>query len=146
MIRHRKVNNMPTKDQMFPNRFLKAPDLKGQPTAVEIESAQLETLKNAQGQEQTKLVLSFVGKTKVLPLNQVNWDSMVDITGEGDSDNWPGWKIEIYPTKTQMSGKTVDCVRIRAPAQGELATMKSVKKKGQQTASPAEEMVDEIPF
>ena len=44
-----------------------------------------------------------------------------------------------------MGGKTVDCIRIRAPAQGELPTKKKASKAA--TRPPvAEEMDDEIPF
>jgi hypothetical protein len=137
---------MATRDQMFPSRFLKAPDLKGKPSVVEIASAEQETLKNPQGQEQTKIVLSFVGKQKVLPLNQVNFDSCVDITGQIDSDDWVGCKIEIYPTKTQMGGKLVDAVRIRAPEQGELPVAEKKKKSANAKPPLGDEMDDQIPF
>jgi hypothetical protein len=32
-------------------------------------------------------------------------------------ETWPGTRIELYPTKTQMGGWVVDCIRIRATRQ-----------------------------
>ena len=66
------------------------------------------------------LVLSFKGAKKALPLNMTNWDSVAEITGEGDTARWPGHALELYPTTTTMQGKTVPCIRIRAHAQREL--------------------------
>jgi hypothetical protein len=71
-----------------------------------------------------------------------NWDAVAEITGEDDTEKWPGHKVELYPTTTEMKGKIVDCIRIRAPAQGEL---KSAAKK--KPAKPVtDDMDDAIPF
>lgn len=133
---------MAKRDDVFPSKYLKAADLNGKPIAVTIESAPLETLKNPAGEEQTKTVLHFKKAKKTLPLNRVNWDAVADTTGEDDSENWTGHQIELYPDKTQMAGKTVDCIRVRAPAQRELPKAKPPETK----PSAAEEMADEIPF
>jgi hypothetical protein len=135
---------MPTKDTVFQRKFLNASDLKGQPVVVTIKDAPLQKLKNGSGEEQQKTVLYFLGKTKGLPLNLTNWDSVADVTGENDSDNWRGHKIELYPTTTDMKGKTVECIRVRAPAQRELPT----KPKPEPAPSPASEpdYDDNIPF
>ena len=108
---------MPTREELFPSKFLKSEDLKGKPCAVQIERAPVETLKNNKGEEQSKIVLYFVGAKKALPLNMTNFDAVVDVTGCGDSKDWPGHWLELYPSKTQMGGKLVDCIRIRRPRQ-----------------------------
>ena len=108
------------KDDVFPSRFLKASDLGGKAIVVTIASAVLETLKSTEGKEQSKIVLGFVGGKKVLPLNVTNFDAVVDASGEGDSDRWIGHKIELFPSRTAMGGKMVDCIRIRPPAQPQL--------------------------
>jgi hypothetical protein len=84
----------------------KAADLNGKSRVLEIESAPLETLKNASGEKQQKTVLYFVGEKKCLPLNLTNWDSVADICGD-DTEDWPGHKVELFPATTQMGGKTV---------------------------------------
>ena len=49
-----------------------------------------------------------------------NFDAVSEIVGDDETDNWPGHQVELYPDKTTMGGKPVDCIRIRAPAQARL--------------------------
>ena len=102
------------RDDVFPSKYLKAADLNGKAVTVTIEHAPLETLKNPDGQEQRKIVLHFRGTKKMLPLNITNWDSVAEVCG-GDTGDWVGKQIELYPSRTQMGAKTVDCIRIRVP-------------------------------
>lgn len=141
---------MVTKSEAFPSKFLKAADLGGKPLTVTIASAATETLKSPEGVEQPKVVLRFTnGKKplgKGLPLNMTNFDMVAEITGEDDSARWLGHKVELYPTKTEMRGKIVDCIRIREPGQPELkatATRRPAKK----SPPPSDDdMDDEVPF
>ena len=94
------------RDDVFPSKYLKASDLSGKPITVKIGSAPLETLKTPDGKEQQKICLYLIGAKKVLPLNATNWDAVADIAGD-DTDTWPGNSIELYPTKTQLGGKTI---------------------------------------
>jgi hypothetical protein len=103
------------KDDVFPSKYLKHSDLQGKPTVMAIESAVLETLKSPEGKTQNKVVLYLAGAKKSLPLNVTNFDAVADICG-ADTDDWPGCQIVLYPSKTQMAGKTVDCIRVRPPA------------------------------
>ena len=98
-------------------------------------------MKNPDGGEQAKTVLSFRNTKKTLPLNITNWDAIADVTGEADTDQWPGYRIELFPTTTEMKGKTVDCIRIRAPAQRELPKPAPAPK-----SPPADDMDDDSPF
>ena len=132
---------MAKRDEVFPSKYPKASDLNGKPIMVPIESAAQETLKALEGKEQTKTILSFKGAKKTLPLNMTNWDAVADATGEDDTDRWPGHAIELYPTTTTMQGKTVDCIRIRPPAQRELPAKPPAPK-----PPVADDMDDEIPF
>ena len=132
---------MAKRDDVFPSRFLKCADLNGKPVVVTIESAPIETLKNGKGEE-SKTVLYFRKTKKALPLNRVNWDSVCDITGEADTENWPDHRIELFPTTTEMKGETVPCIRIRAPAQREFPKPKPPAPK----PPLADELDDEVPF
>ncbi len=125
------------RDDVFPGKYLKAADLKGKARVVEIDHAPLETLKNTKGEEQQKIVLYFIGLKKAMPLNMTNFDAVADICGD-DTEFWPGQKIELYPTTTQMGGKTVDCVRIRRPR--ELPSPPAASR------TPSAEFDDDIPF
>jgi hypothetical protein len=126
---------MATKNAVFPSRYLKAADLT-EPVVVTVSEAQLEELKH-QGRAAKKIVLHFKQTNKVFPLNKVNWDSMERVTGQSDSDNWAGCKIELYPTQTEMRGETVDCIRIRKPGEGQAESS---------TPEPPPEVSDSIPF
>jgi hypothetical protein len=132
--------NRMRRDEVFPSKYLKASDLSN-PIVVTIESAPLEVLKNPEGREQHKTVLYFRGAKKALPLNVTNWDDVAEICGE-DTDDWPGNKIELYATKTQMGGKIVDCIRVRAPREATVKTATPPKP-----AEPeVDDMNDAIPF
>jgi hypothetical protein len=133
---------MAKRDEVFPSKYLKASNLNGKPIEVVLERAVQETLKTPDGKEQTKTVLYFKGAKKGLPLNLTNWDAVAAATGEDDTDRWPGHRIELYPTTTTMQGKTVDCIRIRPPAQRELPKAKPPAPKPPGT----DDVDDDIPF
>ena len=140
---------MAKRDDVFPSKYLKAADLNGKPLTVTIVSAPLETLKNPEGKEQTKTILYLRGTKKLLPLNiKLTGTAVADVTGEGDSEDWAGHKIELYPAKTQMRGKTVDCIRVRAPEQPKSPTKQKPPAAGTKRPikKPDDDMDDKIPF
>jgi hypothetical protein len=133
---------MVTKSEAFPSRWLKAPDLKGQPCVLKIERAMQEIVK-FNGKEQEKTVLYFAGTGKALPVNATNWDAIEAVTGEPNSNDWAGHVIEVFPTTTEVRGETFNCIRVRAPAQSDiLAAAKSPKLR----PAPKSDMDDDIPF
>jgi hypothetical protein len=131
-----------TRDEVFPSKYLKAADLKGKACVATIESAPYETLKGLDGNETKKTVLHFKNTEKTLPLNVTNFDAVCDVTGCLDTDDWPGQRIELYPTKTPVQGKLVDCIRIRRPS----ASRPAVAAPPPPPPSEPGEMNDEIPF
>jgi len=139
------------RSEVFPSKYLKASDLNGKSAVVTIERVTFEKLRAPDGKEQEKVVLAFVKAKKTLPLNLTNYNAVTDIVGDDETDKWPGHQIELFADKTQMAGKTVDCVRIRPPPQREAFRS---KPPGPQPSGPppalqqslAEEMDDDIPF
>jgi len=131
-----------TRDEVFPSKYLKAADLKGKARIVTIESARYETLKGLDGKETQKIVLYFENVPKSLPLNATNFDAVCDATGFPDTEDWPGQLIELYPTKTTMGGKTMDCIRIRRPSSRPMAAPVPPPP----PTKPVGEMNDEIPW
>src|SRR5262245_28434321 len=129
-----------TRDEVFPSKYLKAADLKGKACVATIESAPYETLQSLDGKETQKIVLHFKNAEKTLPLNVTNFDAVCDATGFPDTEDWPGQQIELYPTKTTMGGKTMDCIRIRPPSASRPAAAAPPPSK------PGGEMNDEIPW
>jgi hypothetical protein len=105
---------MATKGELFASRFFKAENFK-KPTVLEIQHCAVEALKNQEGVSKEKLVVFFVGQKQQLVCNATNFDAIVDVTGEDDTDRWIGHKICLYPTMTQLGNKRVPCIRIKAP-------------------------------
>jgi hypothetical protein len=93
------------------------------------------------GKENQKIVVYFENVVKSLPLNATNFDAVCDATGCPDTEDWPGQQIELYPTKTTMGGKTVDCIRIRPPSGSRRAAAVPPPP-----PPPISEMNDEIPW
>ena len=130
---------MATRSDIFPSKHSKANDLAGKPLEVEIKDAPTETLGSGSDAEK-KTVLHFRNGVKPLPLNRTNWDAVAAIAGD-DTDHWAGHRVELYPTTTELKGKVVDCIRIRAPQQ------KERKPKARPGAPPTDDdMDDDIPF
>lgn len=99
--------------ELFPSKYLKCEDLQGRPRVVIIEAVELVEIDD-EGKQ--KPVISFRGEAKSFPLNVTNYDTIADAYGE-ETDNWTGYKIELYPTKVDFRGKRTDAIRIRtAPA------------------------------
>jgi hypothetical protein len=135
------------RDDVFPSPFLKAADLNGEPVTLTIASVTYETFKNRKGNDEQKPVVAFRKTKKRLIVNITNFDAIVDLTGEADTDDWPGHKIEAFPTEVQVGSEMKPCIRVRAP-EGELklqatATRRPIKK----SPPPSDDdMNDEIPF
>jgi hypothetical protein len=106
---------MVTRNEIFPSKYLKAADLSRGPVVLEIRDAPQELLTGFDGRQERKTVLYFTGTPKKPPLNRTNWNAVADTTGEEDSDRWPGHKIELYSSTTEMNGKVLPCVRVRTP-------------------------------
>ncbi|HKP75325.1 MAG TPA: hypothetical protein VJT67_07255 [Longimicrobiaceae bacterium] len=91
--------------------YLKAADLGGRRVTVTFEEITLEEMKGEGGK---KLVVSFVGKDKKLILNRTNADTITDILGTDETEDWIGKSIVLFPSKTSYQGKRVDCIRVDA--------------------------------
>jgi hypothetical protein len=95
--------------------FLKTEDLGGKPVRVVVEEVGLQDVKGEHGIER-KLVAKFAGKDKGLILNLTNCESMEQITGEADYEQWAGHTVILYPATTKFGNKMVPCLRIRRNA------------------------------
>ena len=102
------------RNDLFPSKYFKAADLGGKPITLVIKTASVEPMKNMQGGTDDKLVLGFVNQAKSLVVNRTNYDAIADLHGD-ETDGWPGKRVELYPSKASVGGRSVDCVRVRAP-------------------------------
>jgi hypothetical protein len=108
-------------NDVFPGSYLKAEDLGTNRPVVTIERVESEKI----GDDQRRVVY-FSGKEKGLMANKTNWNTIADITGEDDDDNWAGHRIRLFVTKTEYQGKRVPCIRVEeAPVSAAPAKAKS---------------------
>lgn len=125
-------------DEAFPGSFLKASDLRERPVTVIIAECRLEEL----GSEQ-KPVLYFRGKDRGLVLNKTNANTIADIMGTYETDDWFGKEIVLYPDSTDFQGRRVPCIRVRAADKTTPVVTPEMLK--EQTPAPAGG-ADDIPF
>lgn len=97
------------RDQLFPSKYLKVPDLKGREVAVTIESVEQTKI-----QGDTVNVVHFENKEKGLIMNVTIYNQISKAAGSEDTDEWIGTKITLFPTTTEFKGEEVDCIRVRA--------------------------------
>ena len=78
-------------NQVFPSRWLKAADLEPHGETVTILKVTMEEI----GEErERKPIMTFDETDKELVVNVTNWNSIAELTGEEDSDDWPGHVIK----------------------------------------------------
>ncbi len=83
------------------------------------------------GKKQYQVVIEFEEDDRALGLNQTNFDSIIDITGEQDTNDWGGKQIEIWVNpKVQFGSKFVPGIRVRKPSGSSAAAPKSAPAGG----------------
>ena len=99
-------------NEVFPSRWLRAADLEPDGEKVTIRKVTMEEI----GEErERKPIMAFDETDKELVVNVTNWNSIVELTGEEDSDDWLEHVIKLVRVKVQYGAKTVDAIRIEAP-------------------------------
>lgn len=118
----RKESDMRRNDAL-PGNYLAKEDF-DTPVVAKIVNVAIEEIQSDHGTENKPVV--YIEDTKTgevnsrgFILNGTNWDMIVETTGEEDSDDWTGHRIEIYHDPSIMFGrKKVGGIRVRqAPEQ-----------------------------
>ena len=100
---------------VFASKYLSAADLRDRDATVTIERVEIEKMPSGE----KKPALFFEGKAKGFLLNRTNFNTIAEVLGADDTDDWSGRSITLYPTETEFQGRMVDCIRVRrrkAPA------------------------------
>jgi hypothetical protein len=98
------------------SRFFRAEDLKTE-TRLKIKNVTEE--KMADGE--VKLTVWFTNDKRGLVLNRTNNRTIRGAFGDA-VDGWPGKVIVLFPTTTEIGGKTVPAMRVRIPLPKEAKT------------------------
>jgi hypothetical protein len=132
------------KNEACPSKFFKAKNYPDDWTlTVEIEMARMESFENGKSSRE-RLVVYFRRQKSGLVVGPTVWDQIVKATGEEDSDDWKGHRVELYRDWTSFQGENVECIRVRAP---ESPPKKAAKKPAPKKASDDDDdMNDEVPY
>ena len=106
--------------EAFPSKYLGAADLNGKPAVVRISNVAMEVIDN-----ESKMVVSFVGKKKTMVCNKTNATKIADILQADDTDHWLDQVIELYTADVDFQGKSVEAIRVRAPRPAERTETRS---------------------
>lgn len=102
-------------DDLFPSKYLKPADLGSARPVVTIR--RVDQVQMFGGD--SKPVCYFEGREKGFVLNKTNWRAIEALTGQPDSDDWPGARIRLYVTQVPFQGTQVDAIRVMAASAGE---------------------------
>jgi hypothetical protein len=87
------------------------------PLICTIDAVDVEEIEGDVGTEEKAVLHWQESNTKPMVLNATNFETIVEITGESDSDGWHGHKVEVYHDPTiRFRGKRTGGIRIRAAA------------------------------
>ena len=127
---------MTTLDDLYPSKFIKASDLKGQDVNLTITN---QTVEEVGKTAEKKPVLYFKGTDKGLILNRTNANTIGKAYGQ-DTSAWKVKRVTLFGTTTDFAGEAVDCIRIRPPAEPEMPL------EAKPPVDLKAELEDEIPF
>ena len=96
-------------NEAFPGMYLVAADLKDREVKVQINQ-----VREGEVGGEMKPVMYFVGKEKGLVMNKTNWNTVTEIAGTDESDEWTGQDVILFATETEFQGKRVPCLRLKA--------------------------------
>ena len=99
---------------MYPSKYLRESDLKGQDVTLTIDTVSQEKVMRAGlKQPELKAVLGFKETDKLLIANKTNGTSIAKLHGVKVAD-WVGKKITVYPTTCRLGpDPKVPCIRVR---------------------------------
>ncbi len=115
---------------IFPGKYLKAADLGTSEPTVTVERVAMETLG-----DESKAIVYFKGKTRGIVLNKTNWNTLVELSGEDDCDDWKGTRVKLYVTKVEYAGKRVPAIRMTEP-DGDTSAAKAAPAKALSNRRP----------
>jgi hypothetical protein len=98
---------------LFPSRFLKASDLKGQRRVLTISKITSEEIGR---EKKRKPVVYFQKCTKGLPLNITNGRKIAEVVGSESITDWPGKQIALYSKPdVEYAGQVGPAIRVDYP-------------------------------
>jgi hypothetical protein len=130
------------KKMMDDKEMLAAHDLDGRDVTITIERVVGGEVRGENNKKNKKPIAHIKGKTKKLALNVTNCKTIEQLVGTPDPAEWGGLRITLFPTTTDMGGKTVECIRVRPYHPKPTNGNKSAKPEGDLTQQIADKMAE----
>jgi hypothetical protein len=128
------------KSEAYPSKYFRAKDYPDDWTlTVEIEMARMESFENGKSNRE-RLVVYFRKQKSGLVVGPIIWDQFIEATGEEDSDDWKGHRVELFRDWTNFQGKNVECIRVRKA--GEPPPKKSKKSAPKDDKPPFNDSIE----
>lgn len=103
---------MPSIDQAFPSRYLKAGDVADTTPVVTITDTEM--IEMGQGvRKEIKLLVKFKELAKGLVCNKTNANMIAKIAKSRNTDDWVGTKIRLVVNDVEFQGQIVEAIRVR---------------------------------
>jgi uncharacterized protein (DUF849 family) len=106
--------------QIFPSPWLSPDDIGDRRVEVVIAGAAFVEVHNRRtNSKEQRLAISFHKATKRMIVNKTQSLRIAEITGEFDTDNWPGHRIALRVGRAPNGKPTIVVERASVPAPGE---------------------------
>ncbi len=99
--------------ELYPGKYLKADDLQGKSYLLRIVSVSVEKLRQFDGTQAWKVVLTFDKAQKLLILNKTQCKALTDITGSEQFQGWQGITVKLSPVTAQNGKPTIHIAKVR---------------------------------
>lgn len=104
-------------EALFDSQFLRWFDIEGKgDITCTIDKVVREELTLRGGAKKKSPVVTIKNGSKPLVLNRTNADTIAQLYGNKPS-GWAGKRIVLYVDTTNLKGKPVNCIRVKAPKQ-----------------------------
>lgn len=120
-------------NQVFPSKWLSAPDFQGREPTVTIAKITMEEVEPGK----IKPCLWFHGKEKGLILNKTNASNIAFLYGE-ETDAWIGQQITMFATWVDFQGRSVEAIRVKPQANPQGAVQAQAAQTPQQQGNAAQ--------
>jgi hypothetical protein len=106
-------------NEMFPHKYATGEDLAGKAVTVTITRIVAERMRpNQASPEVEKFVIYFQETKRGVVLGRPLAKQIAQITGQDDTDNWPGHKVTLYPEAVTVAGVNRVAIRAKAASNG----------------------------
>lgn len=95
--------------EMFPSKYQRASELTG--FVGTIERIEMETMNDGA----RKAVAYFKGKKPGFVLNKTRARVLTAMSRSGESQDWIGMEVEVYPGTTDLKGEQVATIKFKRP-------------------------------